>query len=116
VLRAGNVQIRPSPSREFLNTDNLIIFFNLYNATPAAETGKPLVRVTVTLVKDGKPATRPLDYELTETVAEPAPHLAFAKYVKLAGLAPGKYSALIETRDMVGKKVVKQEASFAITQ
>jgi VWFA-related protein len=115
VLRAGNVLIRPSPSREFLNTDNLIIFFNLYNAMPAAETGKPLVRVTVTLVKDGKPAIRPLDYELTETVPEPAPHLAFAKYVKLAGLPPGKYSALIETRDMVGKKVVKQEASFAIT-
>jgi VWFA-related protein len=115
VLRAGNVQIRPSPSREFLNTDNLIIFFDLYNATPSAETGKPLVRVTVTLLKDGKPAIRPLDYELTETVAEPAPHLAFAKYVKLAGLPPGKYSALIETRDMVGNKVVKQEAWFAIT-
>ncbi len=46
VLSAGNVQIRPSPSREFQAADNLIIFFKLYNATPAAETGKPLVRVT----------------------------------------------------------------------
>ena len=51
VLSAGNVQIRPSPSREFQTADNLIIFFKLYNATPAAETGKPLVRVTVTLMK-----------------------------------------------------------------
>ena len=83
---------------------------------PSAETGKPLVRVTVTLMKDGKPAIRPLDYELTETVAEPAPNLTFAKYVKLTGLTPGKYSAMIETRDMVRKKLVKQEAWFVITQ
>ena len=29
-------------------------------------------------------------------VAEPVPHLSFAKFIKLAGLNPGKYSALIE--------------------
>ena len=116
VLSAGSVQIRPSPSREFRSTDNLIIFFKLYNAMPAAETGNPLVRVTVTLMKDGKPAMRPLDYELTETVAEPVAHLIFAKYVKLSGLTPGKYSAMIETRDMVHKKLAKQEAWFVITQ
>jgi hypothetical protein len=116
VLSAGNVQIRPSPSREFQTADNLIIFFKLYNATPAAETGKPLVRVTVTLMKDGKPATKPLDYELTEIVNEPVPHLTFAKYVKLAGLATGKYSVVIEARDMAQKKAVKQEAWFVITQ
>jgi VWFA-related protein len=51
VLSEGNVQIRPSPSREFHPTDNLIIFFKLYNAALASETGKPLVRVTVNLLK-----------------------------------------------------------------
>lgn len=114
VLSAGNVQIRPSPSREFHTTDNLIIFFKLYNGTPAADTGKPLVRVTVNLMKAGKPAIKPLDYELTESVAEPIPHLTFAKYLELTGLAPGKYSAMIETRDMVQKKQVKQAAWFVI--
>lgn len=116
VLSVGNAQIRPSPSREFQTADNLIIFFKLYNATPAAETGKPLVRVTVTLMKDGKPAMKPLDYELTEIVSEPVPQLVFAKYVKLAGLAPGKYSVVIEARDMGLKKSVKQEAGFVITE
>ena len=62
-----------SPSREFHATDNLIIFFILYNAAPALETRKPLVRVTVTLMKDGKAVIKPLDYELTEPVAEPVP-------------------------------------------
>jgi len=116
VLSAGNVQIRPSASREFQTTDNLIIFFNLYNATPAAEAGKALVRVNVMLVKDGKPATKPLDYVLTEMTTEPVPHLTFAKFVKLAGLAKGKYSVVIEARDVAQNKAVKQEAGFVITQ
>ena len=116
VLSDGKVQIRPSPSREFHSTDNLIIFFVLYNAAPVVETGKPLVRVTVTLMKDGKPVTRPADYELTEPTAEPVPHLTFAKYFKLTGLPAGRYSAVIETRDIVQKKLVTQEAWFVIAQ
>jgi VWFA-related protein len=116
VLSAGTVQIRPSPSREFQPTDNLIIFFNLYNATPAPETHKPFVKVTVTIMKDGKPATKPLDYVLTEAEAEPVPHLTFAKYVKLEGLATGRYSVVIEATDMAQRKETRQEAWFVITQ
>src|ERR1051326_2938221 len=114
VFSESGVQIRPSPSREFLSTDNLIVFFQVYNAAVARETGTPLVRVTVTLMKDGKPVTRPIDYQLTETAADPAPHFTFAIYIKLSGLTPGKYSAIIESRDIVQQKVVKQEASFVI--
>ncbi len=114
VLSEGNVQIRPSPSREFHATDNLIIFFKLYNAAVGRETGKPLVRVTITLMKDGKPAMRPLDYQLTESAIEPVLHLTFARYVRLAGLPAGKYSAVIESRDIVQQKVLKQEAWFVI--
>jgi len=114
VFSEGNVQVRPSPSREFHSSDNLIIFFKLYNAAVARETGKPLVRVTVTLMKDGRQAVRPLDYQLTEPVTEPVLHLTFAKYIKLTGLPPGKYSALIESRDIVQQKVAKQDAWFVI--
>jgi len=114
VFSEGNVKVRPSPSREFHSSDNLIIFFKLYNAAVARETGKPLVRVTVTLMKDGRQALRPLDYQLTERVTEPVLHLTFAKYIKLTGLPPGKYSALIESRDIVQQKVSKQEAWFVI--
>src|SRR5258706_10085902 len=114
VFSEGNIRIRPSPSREFHPTDNLIIFFKLYNAALAGETGKPLVRVTVTLIKDGRQATRPVDYQLIEPATEPVLHLTFAKYIKLPGLPPGKYSAVIESRDMVQQKVVKQEARFII--
>src|SRR5437660_631294 len=114
VFSEGGVQIRPSPSREFHPADNLIIFFRLYNAALSRDSKKPLVRVTVTLMKDGQQATRPLDYQLTEPATEPVPHLTFAKYLKLTGLAPGKYSAVIESRDIVQQKVLKQESAFVI--
>ena len=116
VLSVGNVQIRPSTAREFQTADNLIIFFEVYNALAVAETGKPNVSVSVTLMKDGKPALKPLDYLLTEVVAEPVPHLTLAKYIKLAGLSAGQYSVLIEARDLAQNKTLKQKASFAITQ
>lgn len=116
VLSTGTINIRPSPTREFQTSDNLIIFFKLYNAAPVAETGKPSVLVTVTLKKDGKPAVKPLDYQLTEVESEPVPHLTFAKYVQLKDLKPGKYKLLIEARDMVQQKTIKQESELVITR
>ncbi len=114
VFTDGHVQIRPSPSHEFHATDNLIVFFELYDAAVSRDTGTPLVRVTVTLMKDGKQATRPIDYQLTETATDPIPHLTLARYIKLTGLPAGKYSAMIESRDLVQQKVLKQEARFVI--
>jgi VWFA-related protein len=116
VLSVGNVQIRPSTAREFQAADNLIIFLEVYNAMSVAETGKPNIRISVTLMKDGKPALKPLDYVLTEVVAEPIPHLTLAKYIKLAGLATGQYSVVIETKDLAQNKTLKQQTSFAITK
>jgi hypothetical protein len=114
VFSEGNVRIRPSPSREFHATDSLIIFFKIYGAAAARESGTSLVRVTVTLMKDGKQARRPIDYQLTEPITQPVSQLTFAKYFKLTGLPAGKYSAVIESRDIVQQKVVKQETWFVI--
>ena len=116
VLSQAGVQIRPLPSREFRVKDNLIIFFKLYNAAASPETGKPVVKVTVKLMKDGKAAIRPVEYLITENLSEPVPHLTVAKYISLAGLAVGKYDAVIESRDMITGKLVTQQAAFVIRQ
>ena len=116
VFTHGKAKIRPSPSRQFQATDNLIMFLEVYNGAESPETSRPLVRVTVRLMKDGKPATKPFDYVLTETQTEPVPHLTFAEYISLKGLPAGTYTALIEAKDMVTRKLVKQEASFVIVQ
>jgi VWFA-related protein len=116
VLVHGKRLIRPSASRQFRTTDNLIMFLAVYNAANSSETGKPLVRVTVRLMKDGQPVTKFFDYVLTETLNQPVPHLQFAEFIRLANLAPGKYQATIETKDMVTRKFTKQEATFEIVQ
>jgi len=114
VFNQGGVQIRPLPSRIFHTADNLIVFFETYNAAVSEATGKPFVMVTVTLMKDGKIAKKPVDYTLSDITSEPVPHLTCAKYVALAGLTPGDYIAVIETRDMVTRKLVKQQVPFII--
>jgi len=106
--------IRPSAGRQFRASDNLIMFLSIYNAANSNETGKPLVRVTVRLMKDGQPATRPFDYVLTDIQNHPVPHLTFAEYLRLTNLTSGRYQAMIEARDMVTRKLVKHEASFEI--
>ena len=61
MLSHEGVQIRPLPSREFRAKDNLIIFFKLYNAAASAETGKPIVKVTVRIMKESKEAIKPMN-------------------------------------------------------
>ncbi len=112
----GKRLIRPSAEREFRASDNLIMFLSVYNAANSNETGKPMVRVSVRLMKDGQPVTKFFDYVLTETQNQPVPHLQLGEFIKLANLAPGKYQVMMETKDMVTRKFVKQEASFEIVQ
>jgi hypothetical protein len=110
----GRTQIRPSAGKRFQSSDNLIMFGSVYNSANSPDTGKPMVRVTVRLTKEGQPATKFFDYVLTDIQPQPVPHLTFAEYIKLAGLAPGDYTAAIEIKDMVTRKSVKQEAPFTI--
>jgi VWFA-related protein len=110
----GRSWIRPSPGRQFQATDNLIMFLSVYNAANSPDTSKPLVRVTVRLFKEGQPATKPFDFMLTDVQNQPVPNLTFAEYIRLAGLAPGNYTAAIEIKDMVTRKSVKQDAPFTI--
>ncbi|HVF23515.1 MAG TPA: VWA domain-containing protein [Pyrinomonadaceae bacterium] len=114
VFTHGRSQIRPSPGRQFQATDNLIMFLSVYNAANSPDTNKPLVRITVRLLKDGQPATKFFDFVLSEVQNQPVPHLTLAEYIRLAGLAPGNYVAAIEVKDMVTRKSVKQDAPFTI--
>ena len=114
VFAIRKTSIRPSAARQFRATDNLVMLMAVYNAANSPDTGKPMVRVTARLMKDGQPATKPLDFVLTEIDNEPVPHLTFAEYIRLTGMTPGSYTVTIESKDMVTKKLVKQEASFQI--
>ncbi|MBK6795637.1 MAG: VWA domain-containing protein [Acidobacteria bacterium] len=116
VFSQAGVQIRPSPSHEFRAEDSMIVFFEVYNAEVNKETGNPMVWVSVRLMKDGQAVSKPIDYVLTESNSLPAPHLTFARFIKLTGLPAGRYTAIIETRDMMTKKLIKLQSPFVVTQ
>jgi hypothetical protein len=114
VFTIRKTSIRPSAARQFRATDNLVMLMSVYNAANSPDTGKPMVRVTARVMKDGQPATKPFDFVLTEIESEPVPHLTFAEYIRLTGMTPGSYTVTIESKDMVTKKLVKQEVPFQI--
>src|SRR6185369_5079873 len=114
VFTTRNTTIRPSAARQFRASDNLVMYFDVYNAANSPDTGKPMVRVTARLMKDGQPATKPFDFVLSDVDNTPVPHLTFAEYIRLTGMTPGNYTVTIEAKDMVSKKVVKQEQSFVL--
>jgi VWFA-related protein len=114
VFTYRNTAIRPSAARQFRATDNLVMYLGVYNAANSADTGKPMVRVTARLMKDGQPATKPFDFVLSEIENKPVPHLTFAEYIRLTGMTPGNYTVTIDAKDMVSKKLFKREASFTI--
>jgi len=114
VFLYGKQLIRPSAARQFKASDNLIMYLAIYNPPNSPDTGKPLVRVSVRLMKDGQPASKFFDFVLTDVQSKPVPHLTFAEYITLAGLAPGRYQAMIEVKDMVTRKSSKQDAPFEI--
>lgn len=114
VFTHRKTSIRPSAARRFRSTDNLVMFLAVYNAANSTDTGKPMVRVTARLMKDGQPATKPYDFVLTEIENDPVPHLTFAEYLRLTNLSAGRYTVTIEAKDMVTRKVVKHEASFEL--
>ncbi len=60
------------------------------------------------------PRRKPFDFVLSDVQNQPVPHLTFAEYIRLAGLAPGNYTAAFEIKDMVTRKLVKQDAPFTI--
>ena len=73
-----------------------------------------IMRRVLAQMKDGQPATKFFDFVLTDIQERPVPHLTFAEFLRLTNLAPGRYQATIEVKDMVTRKSSKQEAPFEI--
>src|SRR5438105_63899 len=65
VFSEGNVQIRPSPSREFHSADNLIVFLQMYETTSYTVKRTMMARVTATLSTSGKTSNPTMDNRQT---------------------------------------------------
>ena len=56
------------------------------------------------------------EYHLTQPVMQPIPHVTIARYVQLAGLAPGEYSLAISVKDTITGRTETAHAPFTVAQ
>ncbi|HEY9233151.1 MAG TPA: hypothetical protein VIS78_13440, partial [Blastocatellia bacterium] len=114
-LTMQGVKILPSARCQFRNGDNLIFYFEVYHPQADGAGKKTDVAIELSLMKDGKPMNARLPrYLTTDYVAAPVPHLTFARFLHLAGLAPGNYTLVIEAKDSLGKRTARGQADFEL--
>ena len=113
-LTVRGTKILPLARCEFHNGDNLIFYFDIYDAQ--VRDNKPDVAVNMWLSSNGErlPIRLP-SYELNESTGGTAARLTLARYLQLAGLKPGDYTLSVETRDRTANRTVRGEASFTVT-
>ncbi len=113
-LTVGGVKILPSARCEFQNGDNLIFYFDIYDAQ--THDGRPDVAVDLWLASNGRrlPVKLP-SYELNESAGGASARLTLARYVQLAGLKPGDYALFVEARDRIANRTIVGEAPFTVT-
>ncbi|PYT33598.1 MAG: hypothetical protein DMG58_06970, partial [Acidobacteria bacterium] len=113
-LSAGDVKILPSARCEFHNGDNLIFYFDVYNARLQADR-KTDLSVEMFLLQDGRRVNLNLtSYRLSQSVTEPFPRVTVARFVQLSGLAAGDYSLVVNVRDALAEQSQSAHASFTV--
>ena len=113
-LSAGDVEILPSARCEFHNGDNLIFYFDVYNARLQADR-KTDLSVEMFLLQDGRRVNLNLtSYRLSQSVTEPFPRVTVARFVQLSGLAAGDYSLVVNVRDALAEQSQSAHASFTV--
>ncbi len=112
-LVTGEVKIVPSASRQFRNGDQLVFYFDIYNAK--VKDSRSDVEVTLSMKKDGKPfAVKLPSYTIDEAMQAERFRIQVAKYLELAGLPAGNYSLIVSARDRTSGSTSSSEASFTV--
>jgi VWFA-related protein len=113
-LTVQGVKILPSARCQFRNGENLIFYFDIYNAQAGSEGKKSDVSIELSLMREGRLMNARLpSYHLNED-SYPTSHITFSRYLHLAGLPPGSYSLVIDVRDNLGKYSARGQAAFSL--
>lgn len=113
-LTVQGVKILPSARCQFRNGDNLIFYFDIYNAQLDRDKKSADISVKLSLTRGGELVNARLpDYHLNEYSVGPA-HITFSRYLRLAGLSPGDYTLLIDVKDAMGHQSARGQATFSL--
>jgi hypothetical protein len=121
----GTIELHPTNGRRFPATDELGVFFLIYNAGTSSATGKP--DVVTEFVFHSRPAGQPERYfnrtasqalnasMLPATFDPRADHqLQAGQFVPLRSFAPGEYRLEVQVHDQVTGRKLTREVVFTV--
>jgi GWxTD domain-containing protein len=112
-LTLGDVRLLPHPSRQFLPSDSVFLYFQVYLAE-----GKELkdtdLSVAIHFLKDNAVVKRLAPRKVSDTQSTMPDVVNFATAVPLNGFVPGEYILQVQAIDHTAKKFAFQRTAFTI--
>jgi len=108
----GSSKVRPRLDGNFMTTDKLGIYLQVYNLKPDDKTHKSNAAFTYT-VKKGDQSVMQFK-ETSEEMKQTGDQVTIERLLPLATLAPGKYTLEVSATDQLTQTTVSRSAEFSI--
>ncbi len=108
----NSYKVRPRLSQEFLSTDKLGIFLQLYNLKLGEASHKTSVSVAYRITKDQQEIWRAV--ETADHLHQGGEQLTIERFIPVASLAPGRYTIEVTAIDLLTNETVIRTANFTV--
>jgi len=112
-LTLGDTRLLPNPARQFLPSDSLFLYFQVY-LPQGRELKETDLSVAIHFMKDNEIVNRLEPRKITDTQSTIPGVVNFATAVPLNGLAPGEYTLQVQAIDHTARKFAFQRTSFTV--
>jgi GWxTD domain-containing protein len=108
----GSSKVRPKLDADFVTTDKLGIYMQVYNLKPDDKTHKSAATFQYT-VKKGEQQIMQFK-ETSEEMKQTGDQITIERLLPLATLSPGKYTLEINATDALSKQTITRTAEFSV--
>jgi GWxTD domain-containing protein len=108
----GSYKVRPRLSQEFLSTDKLGIFLQLYNLKLDEVSHRTNVSVVYRITKEQQEVWRAV--ETPDHLHQGGEQLTIERLIPVASLAPGRYAMEVTAIDLLTNETVIRNANFTV--
>ncbi|NWG13916.1 MAG: hypothetical protein HXY20_10325, partial [Acidobacteria bacterium] len=111
----GDGRFVPHPSRRFLSSDSLFIYFQIY-LPEGRELKDTDLSIGIQFIRDGSVSNRLETRKITEPQSSLPGLINFATVVPLAEFTPGEYIIQVQAIDHTARKFAFRRASFFVVE
>jgi GWxTD domain-containing protein len=108
----GSSKVRPKLDADFINTEKMGIYMQVYNLKPDDKTHKSSATFQYTVKKGDQQVMQ--FKETSEEMKQTGDQITIERLLPLSTLAPGKYSLEVVATDTLSNKTVSKTADFTV--